>query len=45
MREVGIQTFFVERWRGVIVPYCFWFSLQPSLIDVSTLFWDAIAQS
>ena len=45
MREAGIQAFFVERWRGVTVPYCFWFSLQPSLIDVSTLFWDAMAQS
>ncbi len=45
MREVGIPAFFVERLARVTVAYCCWLSLQPSLTDVSTLFWEAMAQS
>ena len=45
MREVGIPAFFVERLARVTVVYCCWLSLQPSLTEVSTLFWEAMAQS
>jgi hypothetical protein len=45
MREVGIPAFFVERLARVTVAYCCWLLLQPSLTEVSTLFWEAMAQS
>jgi hypothetical protein len=45
MREVGIPAFLVERLARVTVAYCCGLSLQPSVTDVSMLFWDAMAQS
>jgi len=45
MREVGIPAFFVERLARVPVVYCCWLSLQPSLTEVSMLFWETMAQS
>jgi len=45
MREAGIPAFFVERLARGTVAYCCWLSLQPSLTDVSALFWEAMAQS
>ena len=38
------RRFLSNAWRVTVV-YCCWLSMQPSLTDVSTLFWDAMAQS
>ncbi len=41
LHDLGLN----ERLARVTVAYCCWLSLQPSLTDVSTLFWEAMAQS